>query len=200
MKTMKSRVMKGIKSILVDWRTLPEGAMVGETKIDKSLPRAVAIGDTAKETIRRFSVFSDKHILMIGRPGMGMGVVAALIHDRSQRAEGPLEKVSLRGLTEEEMEVEIFGGHSSGTKGILERGNGGDIVLTEIEKLPLHLQAKLHNALQDMQVIKKDGSLIDDIDVRMIFVSREELFPRVMEGTFLEELYNPSSATVVVSY
>jgi DNA-binding NtrC family response regulator len=138
----------------------------------------------------------DSTILLTGESGVGKGMLARLIHAQSARADQPFVTVSCPALPRELLESELFG-HEKGAftgavrrrRGKIEAAKGGTLFLDEIGDLPLDLQPKLLNVLQDRQFQRLGGEETLEADVRVIAATNLELDVRMREGEFREDLY-----------
>jgi DNA-binding NtrC family response regulator len=123
-------------------------------------------------------------------------MLARLIHAQSARADQPFVTVSCPALPRELLESELFG-HEKGAftgavrrrRGKIEAAKGGTLFLDEIGDLPLDLQPKLLNVLQDRQFQRLGGEETLEADVRVIAETNLELDVRMREGEFREDLY-----------
>ena len=135
-------------------------------------------------------------VLVTGESGTGKGVVARLIHQQSQRADGSFIPVNCGAIPENLVESEFFG-HTRGAftgadkvrKGLFLEANGGTIFLDEIGELPLSLQVKLLHVIEE-KVVRPVGSEAGrSVDVRIIAATNRNLADMVAQGTFREDLY-----------
>ena len=140
---------------------------------------------------------SDVNVLLQGETGVGKDFWANFIHARSSFCRGKLINVNCCALPEGLVESEFFGygkGAFTGAKGegkpgYFEAANGGTILLNEIGDLPLHMQAKLLNVIQEKAVIRIGETLPRKINFRLISATNKELFQLVKEGKFREDLF-----------
>lgn len=138
----------------------------------------------------------DTTALITGESGTGKGVVAKTIHNTSRRKNLPFVHVDCAFLPENLMETELFG-HEKGAftnaielrKGKFELAQDGTIFLDEIGTLPLNLQAKLLNVLQERFVYRVGGSQKIHIKARILAATNENLEAAVEAGKFREDLY-----------
>jgi DNA-binding NtrC family response regulator len=101
----------------------------------------------------------DASVLLTGESGVGKGLLARTIHSLSPRANRPFVTVSCPALPRELLESELFG-HEKGAFtgavkrriGKIESAAGGTLFLDEIGELPMDLQPKLLNVLQETPV------------------------------------------------
>lgn len=135
-------------------------------------------------------------VLLRGESGTGKELLARLIHENSPRAKGPFIKVNCAALSETLLESELFG-HERGAftgaiktkKGRFELADGGTIFLDEIGDLPLPVQVKLLQVLQDTAFERVGGVETLTVDVRTVAATHRDLEKAIGNGTFREDLY-----------
>jgi two-component system response regulator AtoC len=140
-------------------------------------------------------------VLILGETGVGKEVIAEQIHRWSARAEGPFVRLNCASLPETLLESELFG-HERGAFtgadrrkiGYLEGAQGGTLFLDEIGELPLTVQVKLLNVLENREVRRLGGTQPSPIDVRVLSATHRDLQSEVAEGRFREDLYYRLSA------
>ncbi len=136
-------------------------------------------------------------VLLLGETGVGKDVIARLIHYLSPVKEGPYIKVNCGAIPENLLESEFFGYESGaftgakkeGKEGFFELAHNGTIFLDEIGDLPLLLQVKLLQVIQDKKVRRIGSTKSIDIDIRIIAATNNDLKKMVDEGRFREDLY-----------
>ena len=139
----------------------------------------------------------DSTVLITGESGVGKGIVAKLLHENGNRAKYPFVKVNCGAIPENLMESELFGyepGSFTGSrnevkKGLFEAAEKGSIFLDEISELPLNLQVKLLQVIQEREIKRVGGVKSIPIDVRVISATNKELHDQVLTGAFREDLY-----------
>lgn len=139
---------------------------------------------------------SDATVLLRGESGTGKGVLARAMHDWSARVGRPFSVVSTPSLSRELLESELFG-HVKGAftgavrsrPGRIARTEGGTLFLDEIGTLPVELQPKLLQFLQDRTFERVGGDKTMTADVRLIIATNHDLETAVAEGDFREDLY-----------
>jgi PAS domain S-box-containing protein len=144
----------------------------------------------------RAAAASEATILIQGASGTGKELVAGAIHYNSDRRKGPLVTVNCSALTESLLESELFGhvkgsftGASRDRRGRFEEASGGTIFLDEIGELSPFIQVKLLRVLQEREIERVGDSRKRRIDIRIITATHKDLYARVREGLFREDLY-----------
>jgi PAS domain S-box-containing protein len=139
----------------------------------------------------------DSTVLILGESGVGKEIVAKLIHENSQRVQGPLIKINCGAIPETLLESELFGyeggaftgAKKEGKSGLLECAHKGSFFLDEIGDLPLILQGKLLRVLQEREVTRVGGIKARKIDTRIIAATNQNLEKMVKKKRFREDLY-----------
>jgi DNA-binding NtrC family response regulator len=139
---------------------------------------------------------ADVPVLITGESGVGKDVVAREIHARSPRANKVFVKINCAALPGELLESELFG-HERGSftgaqrtkPGQFELADGGTLFLDEIGEMPVSLQAKLLQALQDGEFYRVGGQRKMKVDARVLVATNVDLAKAMERGTFREDLY-----------
>jgi sigma-54-specific transcriptional regulator len=139
---------------------------------------------------------SELNALIIGETGTGKELVARHIHQLSHRKNGPFLAVNCAALSENLIEIELFG-HEKGAftgalatkQGWFEAAAGGTLFLDEIGDLPQPMQVKLLRVLQEREVVRVGSHKPIPIDVRLIAATNVKLEEAVLAGRFREDLY-----------
>lgn len=148
----------------------------------------------ALETAKEYSL-SDSPVLIYGGTGTEYYSIAEAIHNGSIRKSGPFVSVNISGLKEEEQMSVLFGGRNGGNakepwgKGALVRASHGTILIKEIEKLTMQVQYQLTRVILDGALNRTDALPMDNVDVRVIGMTRKNLQYNVNKGLFQESLY-----------
>ena len=139
---------------------------------------------------------SEATILIQGDSGTGKELVAGAIHFNSERRESPLVTVNCSALAENLLESELFGhvkgaftGANRDRMGRFEEASGGTIFLDEIGDLSPFIQVKLLRVLQEREVERVGDSKKRKLDIRIVTATHKDLYARVREGLFREDLY-----------
>ncbi|MCB1076429.1 MAG: sigma-54-dependent Fis family transcriptional regulator [Verrucomicrobiae bacterium] len=155
-------------------------------------------GNTTRQLVSQIEKISaiDSTVLLKGESGVGKGLIARTIHYASARSAAPFVTVSCPALPRELLESELFG-HEKGAftgahqrrVGKIEMAAGGTLFLDEIGDLPLDLQPKLLNVLQDREFQRVGGSQTIRTDIRVIAATNVDLEDQVKNREFREDLY-----------
>jgi two-component system response regulator AtoC len=139
---------------------------------------------------------TDATVLIEGESGVGKGLVAQALHAHSARRDQPLVRVNCAALPAELLESELFGyergaftGAHRRKAGKFELAHGGTILLDEAGEIPLPLQAKLLQVLQDGEFSRLGDERNLRVDVRILGATNRRLSEAVAAGTFREDLY-----------
>lgn len=139
---------------------------------------------------------TDANVLILGENGTGKFVLAHYIHQNSNRKEQPFIHVDLGSLNDNIFESELFG-YAKGaftdaktdTAGRFELAQNGTIFLDEIGNVPLHLQSKLLQVIQNKSVIRLGEAKSRQLNVRIITATNIDLKSEVSHKNFREDLY-----------
>jgi two-component system response regulator HydG len=139
---------------------------------------------------------SETSVLVLGESGTGKEKVAEAIHNLSLRKNRPLIKVNCAALPPSLIESELFG-HEKGSFtgafekriGKFEQAHGGTVFLDEIGEMPLDMQVKLLNVLQEKKIERIGGRTTLPVNVRIIAATNRNLEKEVGEGRFRIDLY-----------
>ncbi|MBS1917065.1 MAG: sigma-54-dependent Fis family transcriptional regulator [Bacteroidetes bacterium] len=156
-----------------------------------------------KETIDKVAP-TDARILVTGENGVGKELVARWVHEKSNRASGPLIEVNCAAIPSELIESELFG-HEKGSFtsalkqriGKFEQANGGTLFLDEIGDMSLSAQAKVLRALQEGKITRVGGEKDINVDVRVIAATNKDLLKEVEEKNFRLDLYHRLSVIII---
>jgi two-component system, NtrC family, response regulator AtoC len=148
---------------------------------------------------------ADVPVLIVGEPGSGKGTVARLIHKLSVYSGFKFLRVNCAEMPGDLLEIELFGrdqissaGSSNGTgRGKLEVGEKGTILLDEITGMPLAVQSRLVQVLQDKRFVRpRDGKTVE-VDVRILAASSDKLDRALADKRLRADLYYRLSAFTV---
>ncbi|KLT64552.1 sigma-54-dependent Fis family transcriptional regulator [Pedobacter sp. BMA] len=139
---------------------------------------------------------TDMSVLITGESGSGKEVFSQIIHQMSARKHGTFIAVNCGAIPEGTIDSELFG-HEKGSftgahearKGYFEVANGGTIFLDEVAELPLGTQARLLRILESGEYLRVGSSKVQKTDVRIIAATNVDVYTRVKNGKFREDLY-----------
>jgi DNA-binding NtrC family response regulator len=135
-------------------------------------------------------------VLLTGESGTGKEVIARAIHRLSAEADQPFVPVHCGAIPENLIESELFGYNKGAftdarkdTPGKFREAHGGTIFLDEVSTMPLAVQVRLLRVLQEREVQPLGGGAPVKVEVRVVTATNTDLWKRVQEGTFREDLY-----------
>ncbi len=148
------------------------------------------------EILRRV-IDRDISVLLLGETGTGKGYCARAIHNASNRADKPFVTVNCAAIPETLIESELFGHKAGAFTGATREGgvgrilqaNGGTLFLDEIGDMPLALQTRLLNVIEDREVMPLGGAKVVSVDVRVISATQHHPLDLIARGQFREDLY-----------
>ena len=196
-----SRILVSVRNAL-DRGNLVQETKVLRTKVGKAKGNGVQmIGESKalaqiREMIEKVAP-SDARVLITGGNGAGKEGVARMLHEKSQRAQGPFIEVNCAAIPGELIESELFG-HIKGSftsaikdrKGKFELADGGTLFLDEIGDMSLAAQAKVLRALQESRITPVGGDKDITVNVRVVAATNKDVKKEIAEGRFREDLYH----------
>jgi two-component system response regulator AtoC len=168
---------------------------IGARGIDESI-----IGDSPRlrDVKRAVEQVADSGltVLIRGESGTGKELAARALHRLSRRADKPFIKVNCAALPGELLEAELFGYERGAftsayhTKpGRFEYAHHGTIFLDEIGEVPIELQSKLLQALEQREFMRLGGKKTIRVDVRIVASTNRDLQQAMASRRFREDLY-----------
>lgn len=135
-------------------------------------------------------------VLLTGESGTGKSSLARFIHQSGSRSDGPFITFNCAAVPRDLIEGELFGhekgaftGAVSSRPGCIELADGGTLLLDEIGDMPLELQPKLLNVLQDKTVKRLGDSSYKKVDFRLIAATHQNLQAMCKRREFREDLF-----------
>jgi two-component system nitrogen regulation response regulator NtrX len=189
---------------------MDKSSLVTETRVLKRKVSRVQemIGDSMpirkiKETIEKVAP-TEARILITGENGVGKELVARWVHEKSNRASGPMIEVNCAAIPSELIESELFG-HEKGSFtsaikqriGKFESANGGTLFLDEIGDMSPNAQAKVLRALQEGKITRVGADKDINVDVRVIAATNKDLLKEVETKNFRLDLYHRLSVILI---
>jgi len=148
---------------------------------------------------------SNATVLIVGESGTGKELLARAIHLNSARSRGPFIAINCAALPETLLESELFGyekgaftGATERKKGRFDLADGGTLLLDEIGRMALPLQAKILRVVQEKEFERLGGTKTVHADVRILAATHQDLKAQISEGRFLEDLYYRISVFPIV--
>ncbi|HEY5292296.1 MAG TPA: sigma-54 dependent transcriptional regulator [Burkholderiales bacterium] len=139
---------------------------------------------------------TDSTVMLVGESGTGKGVLARAIHEQSARRDGLFVGVNCGAIPAQLMESEFFGytkgaftGADHSRKGLFLEADKGTLFLDEIGELPLHMQTKLLDVIEDKEVRPLGGGAMRRTDARIVVATNRDLAEMVSQGQFRQDLY-----------
>jgi TyrR family helix-turn-helix protein len=137
------------------------------------------------------------NVLITGETGVGKSVVARKIHQSSKRAEGPFIEINCGTIPSNLIESELFGyekgaftgADTRGKYGKIELANKGTLFLDEIGELPVNMQIKLLQVIQEKFITRIGGLKKIEVDFRLITATNRDLKKDIRNKTFREDLF-----------
>jgi two-component system, NtrC family, response regulator AtoC len=143
-------------------------------------------------------------VLVMGERGAGTTTVADALHALGPRADRPLVHLDCAATPAAQLAAELLGveghgeaGPGTATTGVLEFASGGTVVLQEVDKLSLELQATLLRVLQTRSCCRLGATTEGPIDVRLVATTSMDLELARSEGSFRRDLQLLLSETAV---
>ncbi len=135
-------------------------------------------------------------VFIQGESGTGKELAAEALHRCSPRAGKAFVPINCASIPHELIESELFGhvkgaftGASTERNGAFLEADGGTLFLDEIAELDIQVQAKLLRVLQTGEVRRLGENRQRMVDVRVISATHRDLYARVQQGLFREDLY-----------
>ena len=123
-------------------------------------------------------------ILIVGEIGVGKKTLGKFVHQNSSRKNNPVLSIDC-SAEPKEVENGILGYRDETTgrfnKGVLERANGGTVILANIDCLEPDFQKRLHTIFNELHDY--------DIDIRIIATTTRNISKLVGQGFFYRGLY-----------
>ena len=162
--------------------------------IDPFIGTSAAIRSLADQA--RKILTTESPILILGETGSGKGVLARWLHENSPRAEEAFVDLNCAGLSRELLETELFG-HQKGAftsatsskQGLFEVAHRGTVFLDEVGDVDLQIQPKLLKVLEDNRFRRVGGVRDQQVDVRLIAATHQDLSQLVRQKKFRDDLY-----------
>ncbi|MFZ4808677.1 MAG: sigma-54-dependent transcriptional regulator [Hyphomicrobiaceae bacterium] len=137
---------------------------------------------------------TNSRVLIRGGSGSGKELAARVMHQKSQRADGPFVVLNAAAMVPDRVEEELFGteDRAGGPRkvGALEESHGGTLYIDEVADMPLETQGKVLRVLVEQKFLRIGGNQKVSVDVRIISSTGRDLEREMGEGRFREDLYH----------
>jgi transcriptional regulator with PAS, ATPase and Fis domain len=170
-----------------------------EEAVNREFPAFV--GDSQEMAhVKRMALKASKttsSVLILGESGTGKTFLAKSIHNKSRFSDKPFVHVNCGAIPENLLESELFGyekgaftgANAEGKRGLFETANGGTIFLDEIGDMPLGLQVKLLQVIQEKYFYRVGDRNRIDLDIRIMAATNKNLEEEMQKGRFRQDLY-----------
>jgi transcriptional regulator of acetoin/glycerol metabolism len=144
-------------------------------------------------------------VVLLAETGSGKERVAKAIHRASPRATGPFVAVNCGSLTPSLLESELFGhapgaftgASAKGRAGLLHAASGGTLFLDEVAEMSHAMQASLLRVLESGELLRVGATAAEQVDVRVICATCQDLPALVATGRFRSDLYYRLKGVIV---
>ncbi|HXG50611.1 MAG TPA: sigma-54 dependent transcriptional regulator [candidate division Zixibacteria bacterium] len=169
-----------------------------ETQIPLEFEGMLGISLPMQEVFQRIleAASEDISVLITGETGTGKDMVAAAIHRRSRRRNGPYIAVNTGAISSELIAAELFGrekgaytGAVESSRGRFEEAHNGTIFLDEISTIDEKAQVSLLRVLETKTFRRVGGERDLCANVRVIAATNENLEEAVHKRKFREDLF-----------
>ncbi len=131
-----------------------------------------------------------------GETGTGKTLIARILHEEGPWTGGSFVPLIVSAIPESLLEAELFGyvkgaftGATQNRIGLIEQADGGTLFLDEIGDLPLEIQVRLLNVLEEGVLRRLGDNMERRADFRLVVASHQDLEKLIEEGRFREDLY-----------
>ncbi len=192
--TLHVMVQRSLENQRVRRQQLAEKTISSRGTLDPFLGRSDSIRRLADLAHR--VALSDTPVLIQGEAGTGKGKIARWLHQNGPMASEPFVEMNCSGLSQDLLELELFGddqedvpGTLQGKAGLLEIGHKGTVLLEGIENVDVENQAKLLKAVEERQ-FHRFGEVCDRrVDIRLLAATRQIMAQPSLRKHFRGDLY-----------
>lgn len=155
-----------------------------QTKSVVELADALAASAPMKRLFSAFQVLADtpSSILLVGESGSGRAECARLLHELGRRRERSFVRHRFEaGVSREQADAICFGladGQSKARGGLLQRADGGTLLLEGVEHIPIESQVRLRETLETGEIRPEGTNERRRVSVRVITSLRKDLARR----------------------
>lgn len=167
-------------------------------RLKSGLSEGIELIGTSKEILEVNELIDkyvkvDSNIFISGESGTGKDIIARQLHYKSTRAENAFVKINCANISNDKIDVELFGLFESGKlvmKGKIEEANGGTIYFDEVSNLSLDAQSKLLKVIEENKMTRSGYNKEVSLDLRYIFSTNKDMQQEIADGRFREDLFH----------
>jgi DNA-binding NtrC family response regulator len=133
-------------------------------------------------------------VLITGEPGSGKSLLAAALCQLGPRR-GPVVPLYPAVLPSEELMLQLYGQERLGPSGaeimpgVLERADGGTLLIDQVDQLDAGGQRCLRQLLADPTYCRRGSAELRRAEVRIVAMTSQPLLQKVQRGQFCETLF-----------
>lgn len=183
--TMKVLALENhLRNIQID-QNIGENIIISDKKMFEIYGQALRLAPTSVS------------VMLTGESGTGKDVLARFIHQNSLRKEQNFIHVNMATIPQTLFESELFGyapgsftgAAKNGKIGLIQLADKGTLFLDEIGELPLNIQAKLLQVIQNKEVRAIGALEATPVDFRIVCATNRDLMQMVHDHEFRLDLY-----------
>jgi DNA-binding NtrC family response regulator len=147
--------------------------------------------------LARKVALSDLPVLIRGGSGIGKGTLARWLHRNGPRASEPFVYLNRGQLSDDLLEVELFGVERDplaaalqSKPGLLEIAHKGTVFLDEIENVDFHIQPRLVKAVDEKQFRRAGEACDRRVDIRLIAATQQVAARPTLHKQFRRDLHD----------
>jgi DNA-binding NtrC family response regulator len=148
---------------------------VGDSELAADVRRRVALAATRSTPL-----------VLRGETGSGRALLARALHHQGQRR-GAFHALDCSSLGAESLELELFGGRredGESQPGLFERAGVGTVYLAEVALMPLAVQARVREALEEGKLCRVGETRTRKLRARVLAGTSRDLEAAAREGDF----------------
>ena len=178
--TMKGLALENhLRNIQID-QNIGENIIISDKKMFEIYGQALRLAPTSVS------------VMLTGESGTGKDVLARFIHQNSLRKEQNFIHVNMATIPQTLFESELFGyapgsftgAAKNGKIGLIQLADKGTLFLDEIGELPLDIQAKLLQVIQNKEVRAIGALEATPVDFRIVCATNRDLMQMVHDHEF----------------
>ncbi len=175
-----------------------------ETK--KNIPQLIGDSKAIRSVRKQLDKVarSEQHVLLQGEHGVGKSIAARILHEGSSRVNVTFVKFKKYNLTDEAVELELFGyekgafaGALQAKRGRLESAHQGTIFIEEITDIPIFVQKKLLHVMQEHRLQHVGNPNHIPCDVRFIIGTQWSKAELLERGDVLKSFFSQLQPVVI---